>query len=127
MLKGISEPQSFGVYQALGDAYIAVKNFDKAIETYRDWSQKFPTDSRGWYRLIAAHQMSNNFDGALEATQAARRYLPKDDRLILVEAHLAASTGRFAQSKRAIELLSEDSSELVNLTHTKGLLALNEK
>lgn len=127
LLKGISEPQSFGVYQALGDAYIAVKNFDKAIETYRDWSQKFPTDRRGWYRLIAAHQMSNNFDGALEATQAARRYLPKDDRLILVEAHLAASTGRFAQSKRAIELLSEDSSELVNLTHTKGLLALNEK
>ncbi|MDG6096161.1 PEP-CTERM system TPR-repeat protein PrsT [Alteromonas sp. ZYF713] len=127
LLKGITEPQSFGVYQALGDAYVSVKNFDKAIETYRDWSQKFPTDSRSWYRLIATYQMVNNFDGALEATQTARRYLPRDERLILVEAHLAASTGRFAQSKRAIELLSEDSSELVNLTHTKGLLALNEK
>ncbi|WP_296049864.1 XrtA/PEP-CTERM system TPR-repeat protein PrsT [uncultured Alteromonas sp.] len=127
LLKGIVEPQSFGVYQALGDAYVSVKNFDKAIETYRDWSQKFPTDSRSWYRLIAAYQMVNDFDSALEATQSARRYLPKDDRLILVEAHLAASTGRFAQSKRAIDLLTEDSSELVNLTHTKGLLALNEK
>lgn len=127
LLKGIAEPQSFGVYQALGDAYVAVKNFDKAIETYRDWSQKFPTDSRSWYRLIATYQMVNNFDGALEATQNARRYLPRDKRLILVEAHIAASTGRFAQSKRAIELLSEDSSELANLTHTKGLLALNEK
>ncbi len=127
LLKGIAEPQSFGVYQALGDAYVSVKNFDKAIETYRDWSQKFPTDSRSWYRLIATYQMVNNFDGALEATQNARRYLPRDERLILVEAHLAASTGRFAQSKRAIELLSEDSSELVNLTHTRGLLALNEK
>ncbi len=126
LLKGIAEPQSFGVYQALGDAYVSVKNFDKAIETYRDWSQKFPTDSRSWYRLIATYQMSNNFDGALEATQNARRYLPRDERLILVEAHLAASTGRFAQSKRAIELLTEDSSELVNLTHTRGLLALNE-
>ncbi|MEC9260255.1 MAG: tetratricopeptide repeat protein, partial [Pseudomonadota bacterium] len=105
---------------------VSVKNFDKAIETYRDWSQKFPTDSRSWYRLIATYQMSNNFDGALEATQNARRYLPRDERLILVEAHLAASTGRFAQSKRAIELLTEDSRELVNLTHTRGLLALNE-
>ena len=127
LLKGITEPQSFGVYQALGDAYVTVKNFDKAIETYRDWSQKFPTDSRSWYRLIATYQLANNFDGALVATQNARQYLPRDKRLILVEAHLAASTGRFAQSKRAIELLSEDSSELVNLTHTKGLLALNEK
>lgn len=127
LLKSIDDPQHFGIYQALGDAYIEKQNFKQALETYQEWVNKFPTDNKGWYRLISTYQFMNDFDGALLATQEAKRYNPQDKRLILLEAHLAASIGKFAQSKRAIELLSQDDEKIASLTHTKGLLALNEK
>ncbi|TPV62097.1 PEP-CTERM system TPR-repeat protein PrsT [Aestuariibacter sp. GS-14] len=127
LLKKVEDPQNFGIYQALGDAYVENGEFSQAVETYKDWTDKFPTDRRGWYRLISTYQFMSNFDGAMEATQQARTYFPQDKRLVLLEAHLAASTGKFAQSKRAISILEEDGSELAALTHTRGLLALNEK
>lgn len=127
LMKKVEDPQNFGIYQALGDAYVEKGDFGQAIETYKDWTDKFPTDRRGWYRLISTYQFMNNFDGAMETTQQARTYFPNDKRLVLLEAHLAASTGRFAQSKRAISILEEDGSELAALAHTRGLLALNEK
>lgn len=127
LLKKVEDPQNFGIYQALGDAYVENREYGQAIETYKDWTEKFPTDRRGWYRLISTYQFISNFDGAMETTQAARTYFPQDKRLVLLEAHLAASTGRFGQSKRAIAVLEEDGSELASLAHTRGLLALNEK
>lgn len=127
LLKSVDDPQSFGIYQALGDAYIETKAFDQALDTYRDWTKKFPTDIRGWYRLIATYQYKSDFEGAMAITRQARRYIPQDKRLILLTAHLAASTGKFAQSKQAIETLEQSGNELANLTHTRGLLALNEK
>jgi putative PEP-CTERM system TPR-repeat lipoprotein len=127
VLKKIENPTTFSYFQALGDSYMKLKRIDDAIAAYEDWTNKFPNDDRGWYRLIAAHQAKLDAKGALEQVDRARTFFPRDSRLILLEAHLSAATGKFDDSRKAIAQLESSNKELLELSRVKGLLALNEK
>ena len=51
------------------ETYITIKEFGKAIQTYKQVSQQFPDDYRGWWGIFTAQVYSYYFSGSFQCVE----------------------------------------------------------
>jgi putative PEP-CTERM system TPR-repeat lipoprotein len=111
----------------LGDIYIQQGQFDKAINTFQLWTNQFPNDSRGWFRLISTYEISGKIPLASETTQKALSLFPNDPRLIALNANYFIDLGKISEASGQLKSIEKYQSDIPGIQLFKGKLALSQK
>ncbi len=73
-----SEPENAGAWFGLGNAYNGLKQYDQAIQAYREALRIQPEHANAWYNLGIAYNHLKQYDQAIQAYREALRIQPED-------------------------------------------------
>ena len=72
------EPEKAIAWQTLGFAYSKLKQYDQAIQAYREALRIQPDDAAAWYNLGNAYNNLKQYDQTIQAYRDALRMKPDD-------------------------------------------------
>src|SRR6266496_5617402 len=73
-----SSGSGFKTLRYLGEAYLAMEDYDRATETFIAATEQSPTDSMSWVGLGEAYKKKEDHDGAIKAFELGRERNPGD-------------------------------------------------
>ncbi|MCP4524741.1 MAG: PEP-CTERM system TPR-repeat protein PrsT [Aestuariibacter sp.] len=71
-------PEVSSGQQTLANAYIATKQFDKALGVAQEWKEKEPQNPEPWLTIAQVSILKNDFDAATKAIEAAESLDPQN-------------------------------------------------
>ncbi|MFO7884271.1 MAG: tetratricopeptide repeat protein [Desulfobacteraceae bacterium] len=93
--KGAADP---AVRHRLGDTYLALGKFDRALDVFLQMQQKSPENVFLQVKLAQVYLLNNNFDHALALVDRALVKKPDWDIALLWQARILSRQGRFLEA-----------------------------
>ncbi|MFT6909411.1 MAG: putative PEP-CTERM system TPR-repeat lipoprotein [Oleiphilaceae bacterium] len=98
---------------ALGNAYYANGQFEKAAEITEDWVSLQPNNKGAYLRLIALHDISKNYAQALLVANTAQQKFSKEEQFEMLVTFFSLVTGDVKAAELAFSKLTDETSESV--------------
>lgn len=93
--KGIDDPAA---WHRLGDTYLALEKFDKALDAFLQIKQKSPDNLSLQVKLAQVHLLNNNPDHALAIIERVLDQKPDWDIALVWQARILSRRGRFQEA-----------------------------
>jgi putative PEP-CTERM system TPR-repeat lipoprotein len=101
---------------ALGDSYIATKQFKKAQGTFEAWTKAMPNWRAAWIKAISINEMFKLYPAALKTTQQALKQAGNDQQLRLIETRFLIETGSFDIAQLNIDTYFSANNDYTSVT-----------
>lgn len=126
LLKSSNTRPHYSTFMALGEALLDTGRLAEASSVYKNWTDAFPSDYRGWYRYIITAQYLQEYSEALAAVEDALAYFPRNPKLVLLQAHFYVALGENARAATILKSLNEEVINLPEFDQISGTVAYNQ-
>jgi putative PEP-CTERM system TPR-repeat lipoprotein len=109
----------------LGDSFSKLQNDKKALEVYKNWSEKQPNNKIPWQRKSALEEKMGNISNAIQTIQDAMKNFPHDDGLKLLSAYLLNKDGNLFSALNMLKTISKQTD--IQVTSLRGEIYLKQK
>ena len=92
------DPTYLPAYLSLGQLYVTLGDYQRAVTTYRQGLEKYPKESNLWFALGMCQACQKEWTGAVEALRQAIGFDPENRQYINMLGHCLARAGRCEES-----------------------------
>jgi putative PEP-CTERM system TPR-repeat lipoprotein len=109
----------------LGDSFSKLQKDTKALEVYRNWSEKQPSNRVSWQRRSRLEEKMGRTSEAIQTMKIAMEIFPNDDDFKLLYASLLNKEGELLAALNILKTISKQADILV--TSLRGEIYLKQK
>ncbi len=109
----------------LGDSFSKLQKDTKALEVYKSWSEKQPSNKISWQRRSRLEEKMGRTSDAIQTMKIAMEIFPNDDDFKLLSASLLNKEGELLAALNILKTISKQADILV--TSLRGEIYLKQK